>query len=97
MKKVLIEQFGEEGLRLCRRFYVEIPDDMDVVELEDGKVSALVEVLADDLNLDWEIHDSTGVFLAELTVIEPEANADGSDEYPLLKISTEDIAAEKGN
>jgi hypothetical protein len=93
MKRVLIEQFGEEAVRLSRRFYVEIPDDMDVNEFEDYDVCALVEELADEEDLDWEFHESSEVFAAECMVIEPEPDAEGS--YSVLKITPEDVAAAK--
>ncbi len=95
MKRVLIEQFGEEGLRLCRRFYVEIPDDMDVEELENYSVCNYLEELADEENVPWEVDYSDGVVADECNVVEPESEIERFKVYPLVKVTSDGLDAAK--
>lgn len=95
MKKVLIEQCGEETVRHYRRFYVEVPDTMDMKEFGDYDVCALVEELADEDGVDWECYESDGIFAAECSVIEPDSDAESSGEFPVLRITPEGLDAAK--
>jgi hypothetical protein len=91
MKKVLIEQRGEEVLSHLRYFYVEMPDDIDLTAT--CPIGDLVETLADRKGVVWTHYVSDGIVPMCCSVVKDDLDAEDSRECSVITVTRKMVDA----